>query len=214
MAIRAIVFDIGGVLEITPRTGWVEKWEAQLGLASGDLQRQLHGAWEGGDIGAISEVEVHQRTGEVLGVDEAQVQALLEDMWAEYLGTLNVELVEYCRGLRRRYRTAIVSNSFVGARAREQERYRLEELVDLIVYSHEVGMSKPDPRIYALTCERLGVRPEEMIFVDDVEPCVTGARDFGIHAVLFQDNTQAIADIEALLRMPADAQTPRQSNGQ
>ncbi len=205
MAIRAIVFDIGGVLEITPRTGWVEKWEAQLGLASGDLQRQLHGAWEGGDIGAISEVEVHQRTGEVLGVDEAQVQALLEDMWAEYLGTLNVELVEYCRGLRRRYRTAIVSNSFVGARAREQERYRLEELVDLIVYSHEVGMSKPDPRIYALTCERLGVRPEEMIFVDDVEPCVTGARDFGIHAVLFQDNTQAIADIEALLRMPADA---------
>jgi len=205
MAIRAIVFDIGGVLEITPRTGWVEKWEAQLGIASGGLQRQLHGAWEGGDIGAISEVEVHQRTGEVLGVDEAQVQALLEDMWAEYLGTLNVELVEYCRGLRRRYRTAIVSNSFVGARAREQERYRLEELVDLIVYSHEVGMSKPDPRIYALTCERLGVRPEEMIFVDDVEPCVTGARDFGIHAVLFQDNTQAIADIEALLRMPADA---------
>lgn len=61
-----------------------------------------------------------------------------------------------------------MSNSFVEAREREQDAYGFEDLVDEIVYSHEVGMCKPDPRIYELTCMRLGVGPEEMVFLDDV----------------------------------------------
>jgi putative hydrolase of the HAD superfamily len=76
-------------------------------------------------------------------------------------------------------------------------------MTDLIVYSHEVGMSKPDRRIYELTCERLGVRPEEMIFLDDTEWAVDGARAIGIQAVLFEDNAQTIAEIKARLREPA-----------
>jgi epoxide hydrolase-like predicted phosphatase len=199
MPIRAVVFDIGGVLEITPPTGWVQKWEARLGYASGALRRRLSAAWGPGAVGEISEAEVYRRTAEILGAGAEHVHALMEDMWAEYLGTLNVELVEWCRGLRPRYRTAILSNSFVGARSREQECYGFEELVDLIVYSHEVGLAKPDRRIYALTCERLGVLPEETVFLDDVESCVEAARDLGIHAVLFRENTQVIAEIEQLL---------------
>ena len=97
---------------------------------------------------------------------------------------------------------AIVSNSFVGAREREQAAYGFEDLVEGIVYSHEVGFSKPDPRIYALICTRLNVAPGEMIFLDDVGVCVAGARDAGIHAIRYQDNAQAIAEIEELLTSP------------
>ncbi|HET8841018.1 MAG TPA: HAD-IA family hydrolase, partial [Ktedonobacteraceae bacterium] len=97
------------------------------------------------------------------------------------------------------YQTALLSNSFVGAREKEQERYQFEELVDLIIYSHEVGFAKPDPRIYELTCERLGVQPAEMIFLDDHEQPAEGARVLGIHTILFQNTAQAIADIEAIL---------------
>nr|WP_211299586.1 HAD-IA family hydrolase [Amycolatopsis lexingtonensis] len=121
-------------------------------------------------------------------------------MWVRYLGVGNNELIEYVRQLRPRYRTGILSNSFVGAREREQEKYRFEELVDEIVYSHEVGMSKPDPRIYELTCARLGVVSEEMVFVDDVESNIASAREAGIHAILYRDNAQAIAEIETALR--------------
>src|SRR5205823_158359 len=99
-------------------------------------------------------------------------------------------------------RRRIVSNSFVGAREREQAAYGFEDLVEEIVYSHEAGFSKPDPRIYALICTRLNVPPEEMIFLDDVEACVAGARDAGIHAVRYQDNAQAIAEIEKMLARP------------
>jgi HAD superfamily hydrolase (TIGR01509 family) len=91
------------------------------------------------------------------------------------------------------------SRGFVGAREREQAAYGFEDLVDEIIYSHECGMSKPDPRIYALACERLAAEPARMVFVDDYEPCVAGARQAGIHAVLYQDNAQAIRDIEDLL---------------
>jgi HAD superfamily hydrolase (TIGR01509 family) len=74
-----------------------------------------------------------------------------------------------------------------------------EDLVDEFIHSHEGGMSKPDPRIYALTCERLQVEPTQMAFPDDSELCVDGARQAGVHAVLYQDNSQAIRDIENLL---------------
>lgn len=204
MPVRAIVFDIGGVLEITPPTGATERWEARLGLRPEELGERTHGVWEAGAVGTISLREVHCRLGGLLGLDDATVRAFMDDLWTQYLGTLNVELVEYVRGLRPRYRTGIISNSFVGARERERERYGLDELTDVIVYSHEVGMSKPDPRIYALACERLAVRPEDTVFVDDTEQMVDGARAAGMQALLFEDNAQVIADIEALLREPAD----------
>jgi epoxide hydrolase-like predicted phosphatase len=202
-AVRAVVFDIGGVLEITPPLGVSEHWEARLGLRPGGLRERLREVRAAGEVGTISEPEANRRTGELLGLDDAQVHAFMADVWREYLGTLNVELAEYFGGLRPRYRTAMLSNSFVGARGREQRRYRFGELADLIVYSHEVGMSKPDPRIYLLTCERLGVRPAETVFLDDAELAVDGARAVGMQALLFEDNAQAIAAIEARLRPPS-----------
>jgi HAD superfamily hydrolase (TIGR01509 family) len=72
----------------------------------------------------------------------------------------------------------------------------------VVFYSHEVGMSKPDPRIYELTCERLGVRPEEMIFLDDVPLFAEAAQRAGLQAILFPGNAQAIAEIDARLRPP------------
>jgi epoxide hydrolase-like predicted phosphatase len=123
-------------------------------------------------------------------------------MWREYLGTANTELIEYARGLRPRYRTGILSNSFVGAREREQAAYGFEDLVDEVVYSHEAGMSKPDRRIYALVCSRLNVRYDETVFLDDTDVCVAGAHEAGIHAVRYRDNAQAIAEIEKLLATP------------
>jgi putative hydrolase of the HAD superfamily len=200
MTIRAVVFDIGGVLEITPDTGWGEGWEARLHLKPGELNERLMDVWKDGSSGKISEVEVEQRIGEIMGMDQEQVEAFMADLWEEYLGELNIELATYFASLRPRYQTAILSNSFAGARGKEQERYQFAEMCDLIIYSHEEGIAKPDRRIYELTCERLGVQPAEMIFLDDVECCVAAARESGIHAILFQNTAQAIADIQACLQ--------------
>ena len=198
-AIRAVVFDIGGVLEITPDLGIHRLWETRLGLPAGEMDERMADVWMGGSIGAISLKDVHQAIKDRLGLDEQQLAAYMADVWREYLGSANAELIDYARRLRPRYRTGIVSNSFVGAREREQAAYGFEDLVDEIVYSHEVGMSKPDPRIYALVCERLDTRPTEMIFLDDTQACVAGANEAGIHAIHYRNNAQAIEEIEALL---------------
>jgi putative hydrolase of the HAD superfamily len=199
MTIQAVVFDIGGVLEVTPSLGVSEMWEPRLGLEPGEINRRMRDVWEDGAVGAISEQDVRRALTKRLGLDERQLEEFMGWIWREYLGCANAELIGYARQLRPRYRTGILSNSFVGATEREQAAYGFGDLVDEVVYSHECGMSKPDPGIYALACERLRVEPGQMVFLDDHEPYVEGARQAGIHAVLYQDNAQAVGDIERLL---------------
>jgi epoxide hydrolase-like predicted phosphatase len=199
MAFRAVVFDIGGVLEFTPPMGMAEKWEDRLGLGRDELSERLNAVFAAGNVGALTEAEIHARIGQILALGPAPVDELMADLWTEYLGTLNADLTAYFASLRPAYRTGIISNSFVGAREREQQRYGFERLTDEIIYSHEVGICKPDPRIYEMACERLGVLPGEMIFLDDVDPNVQAARDLGAHGILFTSTSQAIADIEARL---------------
>jgi HAD superfamily hydrolase (TIGR01509 family) len=75
-----------------------------------------------------------------------------------------------------------------------------EELVDVIVYSHEVGLAKPDPAIFNLTGKLLGVEPHEIVFLDDHYAHVQAARVFGWHAVFHLDTTRSIQEISEILR--------------
>jgi len=201
VTIRAVIFDIGGVLEIDPATDWLERWAGRLVLSwPEDMTARLEPISRAGNIGTITLAQAEQQIAAVLGLDAAQLGRFMEDLWTEYLGTLNTELARYFRALRPRYKTAILSNSFVGARERERDAYGFEELCDVVVYSHEEGLEKPDPRFYRIITDRLGVRPDEAVLVDDHETCVQGARDVGMAAVLFCDNEQAVADLEAYLR--------------
>jgi putative hydrolase of the HAD superfamily len=198
--IRAVVFDIGGVLEITPDLGVRRQWETRLGLPPGELDERMKDTWLAGGVGAITEDDVHRAVRDRLGLDGAQLAAFMADIWREYLGTPNTELIEYARRLRPRYRTGILSNSFVGAREKEQQAYGFEDLVDEIVYSHEAGMNKPDPRVYALVCARLGVQPAQTVYLDDTERLAAGARQAGLRAIPFRDNAQAIEELERELQ--------------
>jgi putative hydrolase of the HAD superfamily len=215
MSIRAVVFDIGGILEIIPGGGdptrqfpeMIARWEARLSMPQGELGERISAmsarlldAGKDGGLGTCSEAEWLKELQHTTGWDTSQIDAFMRDFWTVYCGNPNPELAAYLAGLRPRYRTALLSNSFVGARREEEQRFHFSALADPIIYSHEVGVAKPDERIYALTCERLDCAPDEIIFLDDAEANITAAREFGIHAIQFSDNTRAIADIEALLR--------------
>lgn len=142
---------------------------------------------------------VRAEIGARLGLDTPLVESFMADLWTEYLGTPNTELIEYIRGLRSRCRLGILSNSFVGAREVETAAYGFDELVEQIVYSHEIGVSKPDPRAFGTACARLQVRAEDCLFIDDYDVNVEAARTAGMAAHLFDGNEQTIARIEAHL---------------
>jgi epoxide hydrolase-like predicted phosphatase len=197
--LHAVVFDIGGVLELTPPTGFRERWEQALGLGTGELDERMYEVWRGGTLGTLTLDQVHEAFGRELGISPHEVERFMADFWDDYLGTPNTELIDYFRGLRSRIRTGILSNSFVGAREKERARYGFEDMTDVLVYSHESGTAKADPAIYRLVCERLDVQPRNAVFVDDHERAVDGARAIGMTGLLFQDNAQVIADLEALL---------------
>ncbi|WP_443058111.1 HAD family hydrolase [Streptomyces sp. NBC_00820] len=206
---RCVVLDIGGVLEITPPTGWLRRWDERLGLSPGSADRMLDDVWEAGAVGTVGEAEVRAQVGARLGLDDRRVESFMADLWAEYLGTPNTELIEYVRVLRPRCRLGILSNSFVGAREREAAAYGFGELVEEIVYSHEIGVRKPDPRAFGITCARLGVTPADCLFIDDYAVDVEAARAAGMRAHLFEGNEQTIARIAAHLDGAAPLGTRR-----
>jgi epoxide hydrolase-like predicted phosphatase len=200
-AARAAVFDVGGVLELPVDNHLDRRWERRLGLEPGAFFERLRrsGLGRAANLGRVSEEQFARGLAELYGLDRRGIDELLEDLWDWYVGELNAEMADHFRGLRPRYRTAILSNAAAGGRREEQARYGLDELADVLVYSYEVGIEKPDRRIYLLTCERLGVAPGEAVFLDDLEANVVAAREVGMRAVVFGSTDQAIADVEACL---------------
>jgi epoxide hydrolase-like predicted phosphatase len=213
--IKAVVSDIGGVFELEPLgrdptarfPELIADWEMRLHLPPGAfharrkaMNRYFDAAGKDGELGTLSQVEWQAGLRQFIGMTPAQLEGFVEDFWKIYLGDPNPELVAYFSALRPRYRTALLSNSFDGAREREQDRYHFAERVDCIIYSHEVGLAKPDPRIYALTSQRLGVQPQEIVFLDDAERNVAAAAAYGFHAIVYQNNAQAIAEIDRCLQ--------------
>jgi len=204
MALRAVVFDLGGVLELDVIEfmdhGLDTRWEVRLGLPAGELEHRMQPFWRAGSVGACTEREVHQGTRERLGMSQQQVVEDMRELWDWYCGRFNVPLADYFRRLRPRYQTAILSNSFVGARREEQQCHQVEEMCDLIICSHEEGFTKPDRRSFELTWQRLGVQPEEIRFLDNAQVHVEAARACGIQAILFEDTAQALAALESRLQ--------------
>jgi putative hydrolase of the HAD superfamily len=205
MTVRAVVFDIGGVLEVPTDINLDGRWERRLGLRPGKFFDRLRRSGLGRDanLGRISEADFAQVLGRLYGLDESATEELLAELWDWYSGELNTEMADYFQRLRPRYGTAILSNAAAGGRREEERRYGFSAMADVLVYSYEVGIEKPDRRIYEITCERLGVRPSEVVFLDDLEVNVVAARQVGMRAVRFQSTAQAIYEMEACLVDPA-----------
>ncbi len=196
MTIRAIIVDIGGVLLLRDETPAHSAWEDRLGIDRGGFARGLFrpDLSAQATVGAVSAAAVWEEMAARLSLGEADVRALRRDFFAGE--RINDAFIAFLQGLRATYRMAALSNAWSGTREAMRVHYGLDRFVDLMVFSDEEGMAKPDARIYHLAAERLGVRPDEALFVDDVPRNVEAARAVGMCAVHFRDTPQAVAEIE------------------
>jgi putative hydrolase of the HAD superfamily len=205
--VRGIVLDIGGVLQVgadgrEPTLAFhrvLPAWDRRLGVADGALAAHLVALGPGGLVGAYDEASFHAGLRAAFGFDDATLAAFMADFWDVYLGEPNVELVAWLRRRRGAQPTALLSNSFVGAREQTARRHGYAELADVLVFSHEERVAKPDPRIYAIACQRLGVAPADLLFLDDMPAYVEGAEAAGLRAVRYESPAQAIAALEGWL---------------
>lgn len=194
--IRAVVFDLGSVLEVIDDSVFPAPFERRHGLTEGALLAVAASLPGNPGIGELTEEQMRQHWQRELGLDDAQVQELVADYWRWYVGTVDEQLLDWFAAQRPRRRTAILSNS--GPGAREHEPW-VEEVADVVVYSHEVGLAKPDPAVFELTTRLLDVDPAEVVFLDDVPGHVEAARRAGWHAVVHVDTPTSVAALERLI---------------
>jgi FMN phosphatase YigB (HAD superfamily) len=198
VAIRAVVFDIGGVLEIIDDSVFPGAWPGRLGLGADEFLLRLDGLAGDPVVGEVTEAEIRAHWQRSLELDDATATELMEDFWRWYVGTLDEPLFDWFVARRPTLLTGILSNSGPGAREREAF-LGFEQVTNDIVYSHEVGLKKPDPAIYALVERRLGVEPVEVVFLDDAPANVEAAQAAGWHAVLHESRPRSIAALEQII---------------
>ena len=185
--IQAILFDYGGVImdmrwDVARR---LEEAHALADLALVDTLYTSNPHWREVEVGAgdrdvwlrESHVALEQRAGKPLPP--------LHDEWrqSQHLIDANIDLI---KRLRPPYRTSILSNADNTLTARLRDRWRIHDLFDDVVCSADVGLAKPDPRIYALAARRLDLPPEACVFIDDLERNLAPARDAGMHTVHYR----------------------------
>ena len=208
MPIEAVVSDFGGVLT-TPLVETFAALQDQDGLDQGAMRTALQRLTESTGAHPVHELETGRMTeGDFLAALGAQLRADLgRDVemhtFAErYFAHLrpNEPMLAFLRELRDRgYRLAMLTNNVREWEARWRAMLPVDELFEVVVDSAFVGLRKPDPAIYRLTCDRLGVAPDRCLFVDDVEVNCTAAADLGMAAVVFRSNEQAIAEMRDVL---------------
>ncbi len=197
--IRAVIFDIGGVLVHTDDQAPRRKWELQLGLAEGELSHLVFGSdvmWRA-MIGQATDAQVWQDVARKLNLNDEIMNDLIADFWS--CEQIDAELVQFAQSLRPRYKTAILSNAGSGAREAMTQKFQLDAVFDPMIISAEEGLAKPDARIFHLATQRIGIAPDEAIFIDDRLENVQAARSVGMRGVQFQDTTQAIAEARQYL---------------
>jgi epoxide hydrolase-like predicted phosphatase len=202
MSIRAVIFDIGGVLlhKVAEQQG--EQGEYRPGLSERELIRTVEklGLAQAATCGKMTEHQLWQRTSEYLELTEAEIDRIK----ASYrpVERLNTELVTYLQSLRPRYKTALLSNAWPGTREALAQKFGMDTITDELLFSYEVGWSKPDARIYQLILLRLRVEANEAIFVDDKPANVDAAELLGMQGVVFHDTAQTIVAIQKRLHHP------------
>jgi epoxide hydrolase-like predicted phosphatase len=198
MPIRALIFDVGGVL-VHNRDGRRRlKWEQRFGLPEGALQRTV---WSlpislQATIGQATLDEVWADVAQRYDLTPDERSALIEDFWSG--GEWDDDLIAYIRSLRKWYATGVLSNAWPGAREANREHLN-DDAFDMLLFSAEEGLAKPEPEIYRRALSRLKVTPGQAIFVDDLLENVEAARSLGLQAIHFEERQQMLSELGNLL---------------
>lgn len=199
MKLCAVIFDFGGVLLRTEDPSPRQQLAARLGIPREQLYRQIFDSESArkATLGKISAEAHWEAVRQALGIGEEAYQQVRDEFWAG--DRLDEELIGYLRGLKPRYKTALLSNAWDDLRSVIQRNWEISDVFDEMIISAEVGIAKPDASIYRLAVDRLGVLPQEAVFVDDFIENIASARAFGLQTVHFQGSQLLYNELAGIL---------------
>ncbi|MEJ2749321.1 MAG: HAD family phosphatase [Anaerolineae bacterium] len=202
--IKAIIFDVGGVLIRTIDHSPRRQWEQKLGLAEGESEQIVFNSEIGqkAQRGAVTDEALWTWVGQRLNLSPTDLAAFRNDFWAG--DALDSELVDFIRRLRPAYQTAVISNATDALYDSLVNQHKIADAFVLIVASAREKIMKPAPEIFQRTLQRLKRQPEEAVFIDDFAHNIQAAQALGWHTIHFQPGTNVPAALAKLGVVPPD----------
>ncbi len=188
--IKAVIFDCFGVLTTDGWLPFAQKHfghDAALLQSAKDLNRQC-------DARLLDYPEFIITIAEMAHMTAAEARTQIEDNVA------NQPIFDYIVGLKPRYKIGMLSNA---GRNWLNDLFEPQQvaLFDQVVLSCDVGTTKPDPRMYEIICEKLGVDAAETVFIDDSAGYIAAARETGMQGIVYKDFDQFKLDLNLLLNL-------------
>jgi putative hydrolase of the HAD superfamily len=202
--IEAVIWDFGGVLTSSPFEAFA-RFESERGLPADIIRRtNAENHWENA-WAKFERAEVDIETFDALFAEESRAlgaEVRGKDVLPLLSGDLRPEMVEALKLIKSRFRTGCITNNLpanaIGS-ASGRSLYVAEVMVlfDHVIESAKIGLRKPDPRIYRMMIEALGVDPEHCVYLDDLGVNLKPAREMGMTTIKVVSAQQAIAELEA-----------------
>jgi putative hydrolase of the HAD superfamily len=206
--IEAVIWDFGGVITTSPFEAFT-RFEQKHGLPIDIIRRtnaanHLENAWakfERAEIDADTFDELFAAEARALGVEIRG-----KDVLPLLSGDLRPEMVEALRRVKARFKTGCITNNLpansTGSKAgRSLYVAEVMALFDYVIESAKIGLRKPDPRIYRLMTDKLGVAPNNCVYLDDLGVNLKPARQMGMKTIKVLSGPQAIEELQAITGM-------------
>lgn len=198
MTIRAIFFDLGGVIVRTEYQAPRERLAERLNMTYEDINKIVFESDTSrkASLGQISTDEHWEAVTRRLKRPVSETRSIREEFFAGDVA--DRDLIGFVRSLRPRYKTGVISNAWPDMRDYVVEN-KFDDAFDSLIISAEVGVMKPEAKIYQIALDQLTVQANEAAFVDDMKVNVEAARALGMHGIIFQNPLQVKENLKALL---------------
>jgi putative hydrolase of the HAD superfamily len=207
--IEAVIWDFGGVFTTSPFEAFA-RYEREKGIPVGVIRKinstnHENNAWA---MFERSEIDLDDFD-KAFAAEAAALGHYIpgRDLLPLMAGEFRPEMIEPLRRVRTRFKTGCITNNMpanaAGDSAADRSLYarQIMELFDALIESSKVGIRKPDPRIYTMMCEKLAVKPDACVLLDDLGGSLKPARAMGMTTIKVESGPQAIAELEAVTGM-------------
>jgi len=197
--IKAVIFDMGGVLLRTIEPKPREDLAAKFGVTRDELEAFVFNSDSShqSELGKISIEDHWKKVFLYFGKSFDDYIKVYDQFFAG--DAIDKKLLSFAGSLKPEFKLGLLSNAWVSARSLISARFSFIDVFDVSIFSYEVGIRKPDRRIYQTIVDKMGISASEALFIDDMPVNVAGAKAAGLQSLLFEGREEAVAKIKMVL---------------
>ncbi|PKN88353.1 MAG: hypothetical protein CVU46_01455 [Chloroflexi bacterium HGW-Chloroflexi-8] len=198
--IKVIIFDMGGVLIKTVDRARRTELAKKFNKSYDEIDKIVYGSdsSQKAMLGEISETDHFMNVLKCLGDPDFGIREFQEAFWGG--DELDLELAEFISSKKNQFRFGMLSNAMSDIRKWLTDHYDFLNLFDIVFFSAEYKIAKPDLKFYRAILKEFDVDPNEVIFIDDFVENINAAKSLGMLTVHYHSTKQAIFEINQLLR--------------